>query len=397
MRQAPATWIRDTLLRPRAGSISTGASAHLDMFRAAAAFLVLIAHWRTLLFIDGSQLRHLNPGFLFLYLVTKFGHQAVVVFFVLSGFLVGRTVLRPVWSKNWSTKKYLIHRFTRLEVVLIPALILCWFWDALGIHLFHRSAIYMGTAGFGVIPYNVAQALKLHVFFGNIAFLQTVFVPTFGSDDPLWSLTNEFWYYILFPCIVISVAAGFSAVKRVAAFAAWIFIAGFLWLYGPKGILSGFCIWLFGAVLSVLGPPSWLAPRLRSLAAGAAVLLVCLQLMITYAPFSFEPYVVTDYVLGILFAASMYFVLHDPRPVPESYRRSAKYTAGMSYTLYLTHMPALVFIAAWLGHRWVPGWRTFLIACALLLIPLGYAAVVAMAFERNTDRVRKRLEALVGL
>ncbi len=397
MGPAIGMWIRGTLFRPRTGPLSSGASAHLDMFRGVAAFFVLIAHWRMLLFLDGSQLKHLNIGLLFLYWVTKLGHQAVVVFFVLSGFLVGRTVLRPIWSKTWSTKRYLVHRLTRLEVVLIPALILCWIWDAAGIHIFHSPPVYMGTAGLVVLPYNVAQTLNLHVFLGNIAFLQTVFVHTFGSDDPLWSLTNEFWYYILFPCIVICFAGGFSWIKRVIAVLLLAILVSIFWVRGGNGILAGFLVWLFGAIVAVLPPPRWPASRFRSLAMAVAIALVLLQLIMTYIPFVIETTWDQDYILGILFAGLMYLSLHDPRPVSERYRRTAKYAAGMSYTLYVTHMPVLVFIAAWLGHRWSPDAKHLLIALGILPMPIAFAILVSMLFEKNTDRVRKKVEAIVGL
>lgn len=35
-------------------------------------------------------------------------------------------------------------------------------------------------------------------------FLQTRFTPVFGSNGPLWSLFNEFWYYVLFPALGLS-------------------------------------------------------------------------------------------------------------------------------------------------------------------------------------------------
>lgn len=365
------------------------------MFRGVAAFLVLISHWRMLLFLDGSQLKHLNVGLLFFYGITKLGHQAVVVFFVLSGFLVGRTVLRPLWSQTWSAKRYLIHRLTRLEVVLLPALVLCWIWDATGIHVFHPSPVYMGTAGLVVVPYNVAQVLNLRVFFGNLIFLQTIFVHTFGSNDPLWSLANEFWYYILFPCIVICFSTGLSRIHRLAAFVLFSSIFAMLWIHGSPGMLSGFVVWLFGAALAVIPPPRSLTPGRYRLALSAVSILVALQLMLTYLPM--ERSLNRDYILGIAFSILMYFSLHYPRPVGRHYQQVAKHSAGISYTLYVTHMPVLVFIAAWLGHRWFPHPRYLPVAFGILLLPILYAWVVSMLFEKNTDRVRKKIEVLSGV
>jgi peptidoglycan/LPS O-acetylase OafA/YrhL len=57
------------------------------------------------------------------YLITGLGHQWVIVFFVLSGYLVGGSVLRSVAVNHWSWRVYLLNRLTRLYAVLIPALV----------------------------------------------------------------------------------------------------------------------------------------------------------------------------------------------------------------------------------------------------------------------------------
>lgn len=401
MRPHTGAWFREKLLCPRVGALSTAASAHLDMFRGSAALLVLVAHWRMLLFLDGSQIKHLTVGLYFFYWATKLGHQSVIIFFVLSGFLVGRTVLRPVWVGGWSAKRYMVHRLTRLEVVLIPALILCWILDETGGHLFNPSAVYMGTAGLVVLPYNVMQHIKLHIFLGNIAFLQTIYVPTFGSNNPLWSLTNEFWYYALFPCMVIFLTTGFRRIQRLIALTLALIFVGFFWVHDGDGILRGFLCWLLGAVLAVLPPPAAIAPRIRRMAMVIAALLLLTQLVLTYAPAPFNlekgGFDQSDLILGAIFSVLMYFSLHDSLSVSDFYRKTAKFSASVSYTLYLTHMPVLVFLAAWLGKRWYPSLQHLSDAVGILCIPIVYAIGIWFLFERRTDTLRRKAEALVGL
>ena len=67
----------------------TQASVGLDMVRGLAALVVLGGHWRNLLFVDFWQLTSGRSIMALPYLLTSAGHQAVVVFFVLSGYLVG--------------------------------------------------------------------------------------------------------------------------------------------------------------------------------------------------------------------------------------------------------------------------------------------------------------------
>ena len=79
-----------------------------DFLRGFAAFLVVISHLRNFLFVDFSEV--VNPS-LFdqaFYFVTGLGHQAVMVFFVLSGFFVGGSVWNKIQAKKFKIFDYLI-------------------------------------------------------------------------------------------------------------------------------------------------------------------------------------------------------------------------------------------------------------------------------------------------
>ena len=66
-----------------------------DYLRVIVANLVVLGHLRALLFVDYHQLlpENQNISSKLFYLVTSSGHEAVIIFFVLSGFLVGGTTL----------------------------------------------------------------------------------------------------------------------------------------------------------------------------------------------------------------------------------------------------------------------------------------------------------------
>jgi peptidoglycan/LPS O-acetylase OafA/YrhL len=80
---------------------SSYASVHLDLIRGLSALAVLFGHARGLFFVDHRELE--SPGILvqFVYLVSGFGHQAVMVFFVLSGYFISSTVLQSSWADRW--------------------------------------------------------------------------------------------------------------------------------------------------------------------------------------------------------------------------------------------------------------------------------------------------------
>ncbi len=169
----------------------------LDLVRGIAAILVLLSHWKIMFFVDYSHISSHKIWFAIPYVISEAGHQSVLIFFVLSGYLIGGSVFRSLHRGQWQWRTYLTHRFVRLWVVLLPGLLLGALWDWIGLHHGHTASLYNATAKSHAI--DVTQTFTSSAFFGNIAFLQTILVPSFGSNGALWSLANEFWYYILFP------------------------------------------------------------------------------------------------------------------------------------------------------------------------------------------------------
>src|SRR5204863_1384009 len=89
----------------------------------------LYGHARVLFMASVTPDESVSPTTRILYFLSGYGHTAVVVFFVLSGFLVGGTVIRSDRNGRWSWRGYVLQRGTRLYVVLIPALLLTLCWD----------------------------------------------------------------------------------------------------------------------------------------------------------------------------------------------------------------------------------------------------------------------------
>ncbi len=119
-------------------------SVHLNAIRGSAAAMVFLAHAKNMFFgtrhvatgVAGVASGMATPA------VAGIGSQAVIIFFVLSGYLVGGSVLRGITAGNWSWGRYLRRRLVRLWVVLIPALLIGWGIDSTGIHLFGNQSLY---------------------------------------------------------------------------------------------------------------------------------------------------------------------------------------------------------------------------------------------------------------
>jgi len=79
--------------------INKRTSHFLDLSRAASAFLVLIGHIHMVLFVDIEKSKLFSVGSFFNF-ISSYAHQAVIVFFVLSGFLVGRSAINSISENN---------------------------------------------------------------------------------------------------------------------------------------------------------------------------------------------------------------------------------------------------------------------------------------------------------
>ncbi|MEZ4800700.1 MAG: acyltransferase family protein [Flavobacteriales bacterium] len=83
----------------------------LDLLRGIAAFLVLIGHLRSITFVDFSLIQNPSVFVKFFYFITDLGHEAVMIFFVLSGFFIIKSIVESTQSGNWSWKKYATSTF----------------------------------------------------------------------------------------------------------------------------------------------------------------------------------------------------------------------------------------------------------------------------------------------
>src|SRR5262249_22260548 len=132
------------------------------------------------------------------YFVTGLGHEAVMVFFALSGLLISNNVVSRMQTGQWSWGEYATRRVARIYTVLVPALVLTLVVDTLGMKLFGTATYNTHPSNLTILNANVSERLNLVTFLGNAANLQGFACEPLGSNGPLWSLSYEFWYYFIF-------------------------------------------------------------------------------------------------------------------------------------------------------------------------------------------------------
>ena len=362
----------------------------LDLVRGLAALAVVAGHLRAFMFLDFGQTVDLGSAWRVFYFMTGLGHQAVVVFFVLSGFLVGGHVIAQNQNGTWSWESYLFRRLTRLWVVLLPALFLTAFWDTIGMTL-TGSELYQGglanyyhsTPG----PEDSDKIYTFRTFLGNVFFLQTIVVPSFGTNGPLWSLAYEFWYYILFPLVAVSILS-----RRTHVFPKLAMLTGaaLVALSLPTDVVASGLMWLQGVLLYVLNRSISLPrPIYRALGAVSACLLVW-SLAATRGA---VPSLPGDLLVGGSFTLLLWSMLHSKFSNAILEIASSR-IAAISFTMYLVHFPFAAALSCLVIHneRFTPSLQAlafFLIAIGTVLI---YSAGLYYLAERKTSDVQMWLQ-----
>ncbi len=355
---------------------ATPAWFQMDAMRALLALVVAFGHLWGLLIQDyaGGGSFPVRAA----YFVAGFAHSAVILFFVLSGYWIARSVTARV-ARGWSWRDYLIDRLARLGVVLVPALALGGLLDWIAYYPLQLPTHHDVTHAW-VLTQDLSHSLSWTALAGNLLFLQHLFVPPLGSNGPLWSLAFEFWYYLWFPALWLSL------VRRRPSLA----LPALLVTLANPELAFGFMSWSCGALLHFAEERArragWRAPRWAAPLAG----VVCLAALIWGRTGNFS---VEDPIEAACFAGFLFTLLRGaPRRWP-ALRPFAAYGARASFSLYAIHFPLMAFLAGLaVGERRLAiDAGSVSIGLAILAAAIGVGWLFAAATEAHTGALRRRL------
>lgn len=346
----------------------------LDAIRGGAALYVAGFHSIQFLTTAGSDYHYAGGPFGLLlsrpYLGwLAFGHYAVLVFFVLSGYVVHlRQAGQPrrryeTGLARWSGH-YLWRRGTRIYPPLIFALLLTLIVDAIG------RAFFLPYYQANIAPDKLSSALML---------IFPIHFRHFGSDSPLWSIQYELLFYLAYLGLLLVLVdrLRLSPIKITLAFASAGFFGDALLnlTHSAQPFLIRVCeylpIWLAGMVLAELSAKNVALKRPAMLAlAGTADILLLTRVSDNTSR------VWTDYgwTIGIvLIMAAM--LLREPAPARSN--RVVRLLAGSavwSYSLYLVHFPLLILAqAAWTSRYPLPSTPILAIPAFCFVVIVGVA------------------------
>jgi peptidoglycan/LPS O-acetylase OafA/YrhL len=365
--------------------LSPGLSDFLNLSRWIAAILVLTGHIRGLLFVDFQSIQSTSIPIQSFYFITSLGHEAVLLFFVMSGYLVGGKALCRILKNDFSPLDYAVDRISRIYTVYIASLLLTALLDFIGNTTYPDANFYNGTliGTLSVIQGNYAQQSTLPDFLGNLLMLQTIHVPTFGSNGPLWSLSNECWYYLAGPTLFTAISPHTRLLYRLIS----LLLLAILYFYIPLHITYAFIYWIMGALFAFVrrGSP-WLL-----ILAIPTFLYALIQLKIP----ALRPPIIASYILPFSFLLLMAAFQGIQRPLPLA--RFHSYLANFSYSIYLIHFPVLILLASFLfspcglnlPFQLSPHETTsYLWALFLFVIAIAISWIISRFTEAKTQSIR---------
>jgi peptidoglycan/LPS O-acetylase OafA/YrhL len=367
----------------------------MDVARGLCSLMICAGHLRGAMFLDYSQLAERHWWDTLFYALTGQGRQLVMVFYVLSGFFIGGSVLQR-WQ-GFRFDEYLMARLTRLMVVLLPALMITVAVDS--VHRQLNPGLFEGRdfAALSSGPMEGGNySLSWRTLLLNLLFLQNLAGPVYGSNGPLWTLGNEFWFYLSFPLGVHACNRNRSLPSRLC-FALLALLISMLVL---RQIWAGFVIWLLGVAVHLAYQSHWVkgSPTLCWVALALQLASVaCADVLYRNPSFWNAADILSGFSSALLLVALKEV---EPKRIKGALAIGFRWLAEMSFTLYLVHFPLVLLTFTVFFRKGQQ--RLSAVSLAWYLLHLTILLVISRLlwhlFERRTPGVRawlrRRLQRL---
>lgn len=347
----------------------------LDLLRFISAFAVLVFHYRGAFFVEYGflpQSQH-NLFTFFLYSFTRLGEQAVLIFFVVSGFLVGGKSIEQIIFNQVDIKSYIIKRFVRIFLPLIASVILVIIID-----------LIIGRQ----IPYSD--------LLGSLFALQGILTHWY-TNGPLWSLSYEVWFYVLMGCIMVIYRVKSKKALILSFFLMTVVLVIFTTKLSPGYML----IWLLGAFAYFLPQSIQPVSKIKVLIFAGLVLAAMGLTQITSASrsvtfdFNFVNRDMTNIFLAFTACILIHNIIHF---IPETklaikIEKMGSKLSLFSYSLYLTHFPIISLLKYWRFPKSVTlNFKSVSLYILEIIIAVSVAYLFFLLAEKHTTKVQNFLK-----
>lgn len=320
---------------------------------------------------------HLNPfRGTFIEPLFHFGQEAVILFFVISGFVIYLSATKEGQAPGMRT--YVVSRAVRIYPIFIVSL---------------------GLAGIAGAVTHDAACVNTPSLVGNLLMLQDasalkpgVLFDTFCGDDPLWSLSYEVWFYVAFAIIFFRINGAWTLHRAIAIGLS--LIGALTYVIHPNAIslyAGYFIVWWSGVELAreyrmtgrvsiraqiplilALGVCTliWIFPVVKAIGAGDRIISGINPVL------QVRHFVMALIVLGI--AASNITLARICAPFIKPFA----WIAEISYGLYISHQPVIRMVHALELPRYAE-----IVVCIFAALAVAY--VLERVFQPIVVRVTR--------
>lgn len=308
-------------------------SLFLDLIRFLAALAVLFHHAE----IDQFKVKWLSP-------VASFGHDAVIVFFILSGFVI--SYVADTKERTWQA--FTASRLARILSVSLPAISLT------------ALLIFISDNFSTRLPDLAPNHSQWTVLINSIIFLNqtTLSGDILVFNGPYWSINYEVWYYIIFGIALFS-----KGLTRITLLSASVLVCG-------VKIIALLPIWLLGIILykSLTNKP------IHKNVLGLILIITASSVYVVFRSFNIDDLIyresatiffgskqaantqlafsklfIRDYVIATLVYTAFYGAFLSRNYLHRflsRFEEPIRAAANTSFTLYLFHWPLLTIFSS---------------------------------------------------
>jgi len=326
---------------------------YLNTLRGIAAIYVMVGHSRWLLW-EGYNLGFLRHPEAYSYFDTFlvyffsffiFGHQAVIFFFVLSGFVIHLRYSYKLSGNvdvSFNYRNYLFRRFRRIYPPLLFALLLTFLLDSTGSY-FNYSIYFQETPSPSINKY-VEYSRSWNELLGNLLLVNETYVKSWGTNAPLWSLKYEWWFYMLYPLFFyLNRRSIVGAAISVFVLSLFFHSNGYFPVKLISDVLAAMFLWWLGVILADIYTGRIKLDKKYFLLGW--LVLPCAFIFRKEIP---EAFFDTIYGIGFFELLLTLMIIHEYRRTSLSLLNRMNFIGDFSYTLYVIHFPVLVFMSGYI-------------------------------------------------
>lgn len=295
----------------------------------------------------------------------RYGREAVMVFFVLSGFFIHFRAAEAKSRDQFSAATFYRRRWHRLAPPFFFALAVTVACDLIG--RMWWPTLYEARTGDPLLDATFARGgYSQASVVPAVLLLPSSLGMDFGSNGPLWSLAFEAVYYAIYPVWLWvrrrSWAAAFLAIPALCLSLALSPSGAF-----PITVMMYYPIWLVGALLAermvTVGVPR------RAVGIGAALFAGGAALYVLAAP------ILVAVIASLVFGGGLVLAFGGAQSRDRLLLPLFERLGVRSYTIYIVHFPIVALISAYVfekyGSRPMHGWLA--LAGAIACVGVGVA------------------------